>query len=76
LKGTATFTGPAAVQTFQPGPAGVSDTGRWAQGDAGQRAAGARAWADGLEVDANSKQANQQYRYHIDWNTPISSTTG
>jgi hypothetical protein len=29
-----------------------------------------------LRLTANSKQANQQCRYHIDWNTPISSTTG
>jgi FAD-dependent urate hydroxylase len=29
-----------------------------------------------LRLIANSKQANQQFRYHIDWNTPTSSTTG
>jgi 2-polyprenyl-6-methoxyphenol hydroxylase-like FAD-dependent oxidoreductase len=28
-----------------------------------------------LRVTANSKQVNQQFRYHIDWNTPTSSTT-
>jgi 2-polyprenyl-6-methoxyphenol hydroxylase-like FAD-dependent oxidoreductase len=27
-----------------------------------------------LRVTANSKQVNQQYRYHIDWTTPTSST--
>jgi FAD-dependent urate hydroxylase len=28
-----------------------------------------------LRITTNSKQVNQQYRYHIDWNTPTSSTT-
>ncbi|HYT26792.1 MAG TPA: FAD-dependent monooxygenase [Actinomycetota bacterium] len=28
-----------------------------------------------LKMTANSKQLNEQYRYHIDWNTPISSVT-
>jgi FAD-dependent urate hydroxylase len=28
-----------------------------------------------LGLTANSKQVNQQYRYHIDWKTPTSSTT-
>ena len=28
-----------------------------------------------LRVTANSKQVNQQFRYHIDWNTSTSSTT-
>ena len=28
-----------------------------------------------LRLAANSKQVNQPYRYHIDWNTPTSSTT-
>jgi hypothetical protein len=28
-----------------------------------------------LRLTANSKQLNQQYRYHIDWNTPTSSAT-
>jgi hypothetical protein len=27
-----------------------------------------------LRLTANSKQVNQQYRYHIDWDTLISST--
>jgi FAD-dependent urate hydroxylase len=28
-----------------------------------------------LKLTANSKQVTQQYRYHIDWNTPISPVT-
>jgi FAD-dependent urate hydroxylase len=28
-----------------------------------------------LRLTTNSKQANQQYRYHIDWDTPVSSVT-
>jgi FAD-dependent urate hydroxylase len=28
-----------------------------------------------LRLTANSKQVNQQYRYHIDWDTPTSSVT-
>jgi FAD-dependent urate hydroxylase len=28
-----------------------------------------------LRMTTNSKQVNQQYRYHIDWDTPTSSTT-
>jgi 2-polyprenyl-6-methoxyphenol hydroxylase-like FAD-dependent oxidoreductase len=28
-----------------------------------------------LKMTANTKQVNQQYRYHIDWDTPTSSTT-
>jgi hypothetical protein len=28
-----------------------------------------------LRLTANSKQVNQQYRYHIDWTTPTSSAT-
>ncbi|HEU4397881.1 MAG TPA: FAD-dependent monooxygenase [Actinomycetota bacterium] len=28
-----------------------------------------------LRLTTNSKQVNQQYRYHIDWTTPTSSTT-
>jgi FAD-dependent urate hydroxylase len=28
-----------------------------------------------LRLTANTKQVNQQYRYHIDWTTPTSSTT-
>ncbi len=28
-----------------------------------------------LKLIANSKQVTQQYRYHIDWRTPISSVT-
>jgi FAD-dependent urate hydroxylase len=28
-----------------------------------------------LWLTTNSKQVNQQYRYDIDWDTPISSTT-
>jgi FAD-dependent urate hydroxylase len=27
-----------------------------------------------LRLTTNSKQVNQQYRYHIDWDTPVSST--
>jgi FAD-dependent urate hydroxylase len=26
-----------------------------------------------LRLTANSKQVNEEYRYHIDWNTPVSS---
>jgi FAD-dependent urate hydroxylase len=29
-----------------------------------------------LRITTNSKQVNQQYRYHIDWDAPISPTTG
>ena len=28
-----------------------------------------------LRLTTNSKQVNQQYRYHIDWDTPTSSVT-
>jgi FAD-dependent urate hydroxylase len=28
-----------------------------------------------LKLTINSKQVNQQYRYHIDWDTPVSSNT-
>ncbi len=28
-----------------------------------------------LRLTANSKQVTDQYRYHIDWNTPSSSVT-
>ena len=28
-----------------------------------------------LRLTTNSKQVNQQYRYHIDWDTPVTSTT-
>jgi hypothetical protein len=28
-----------------------------------------------LRLTTNSKQVNQQYRYHIDWDTTVTSTT-
>jgi hypothetical protein len=28
-----------------------------------------------LRLTTNSKQVNQQYRYHIDWTTPTTSVT-
>jgi hypothetical protein len=29
-----------------------------------------------LKMTANSKQVTEQFRYHIDWNTPIGSADG
>jgi hypothetical protein len=61
---------------------GWSASSRWPPGSTAPRHPGpvAQVFRDAilpviLRVTANSKQVNQQFRYHIDWNTPTSSTT-